>query len=61
MHLLDEAWVETTFGTDTRGLSLTEASQVGLLAFIASQVASKRLVVELARHFKEGSVTLHFV
>ena len=52
----DEAWLQATLGVDAGGLGLREASQIALPAFIASRVASRPLVEEMASHFEAAGL-----
>jgi hypothetical protein len=52
----DESWVQATLGVDACGLGLRDASLVALPAFIASRVAARPLVAEMASHLQEAGI-----
>ena len=54
--LSDDAWVQATMAVDAGGLGMREARNVALPAFLASRVAARPLVAEMATHTEEAGV-----
>ena len=52
----DASWVQASLGVDAGGLGLRDASLVALPAFIASRVAARPLVAEMASHVEEAGL-----
>ena len=50
--LTDTAWSQATLGVKSGGLGLREAHTVALPAFIASRIASRPHVAEMAEHME---------
>lgn len=50
------SWVQATLGVDAGGLGLRDASMVALPASIASRVASRPLVAEMADHLQGAGI-----
>ena len=55
-HISDAAWMQAAMGVRHGGLGLREAKIISLSAFLASRVASRPHVCELAGHMQEAGL-----
>jgi len=54
--LSDDAWVQASMVVDAGGLGMRESQSIALPAFVASRVAARPLVAEMARHTAEAGI-----
>ena len=54
--LADDSWIQASIAVDAGGLGMREAQGVALPSFLASRVAARPLVNEMARHTMEAGI-----
>ncbi len=52
----DDSWLQASLAIDAGGLGMRETQAIALPAFIASRVAARPLVAEMAQHTEEAGL-----
>ena len=55
-HLPDDSWIQATLAVDAGGLGMRDTRTIALLAFLASRVHARPLVMEMAAHCDDAGI-----